>query len=403
MIRLLSLVGVVASLQQGPTSLVIRAGDVSTALPVLVTQRGPMVRLEEGIEALGAALVRSAGDKYRLILGGAEIELSLGLAVARTRAGSEPLAAPPSMFDGKLLVPLALLTDVIPRVARGYVYRSASGELWRDMPGPERVSPAVAVAPPPTRTAPAPTPRREPAPRLVVVDAGHGGPDRGMTGPVGSSRKVYEKDITLGVAKQVRDALRKRDVPVLMTRTTDTLIALSDRGRIANRARATLFLSIHVNAANPRWRDPGAARGFETYFLSEAKTDDERRVEAMENEAVKYEGEEEVEPGDPVAFILNDMKQNEFLRESSDLASTIQRRLGGMHPGPNRGVKQAGFVVLVKAFMPAVLVEVGFGSNRAESAFLASADGQAKLASAIADAVVEYLERLEKKTQAGMP
>jgi N-acetylmuramoyl-L-alanine amidase len=200
----------------------------------------------------------------------------------------------------------------------------------------------------------------------------------------------------------VRDALKKRDVEVLMTRSTDTLIALSDRGRIANKAGATLFVSIHVNAANPRWRNPGAARGFETYFLSEAKTDDERRVEAMENEAVKYEGEEEVEPGDPVAFILNDMKQNEFLRESSDLASAIQRKLGGMHPGPSRGVKQAGFVVLVKAFMPAVLVEVGFGSNRAEAAFITSANGQAKLAAAITDAVVEYLERLEKKTQGGM-
>ncbi|MBC7894821.1 MAG: hypothetical protein H7066_05375, partial [Cytophagaceae bacterium] len=145
MIRLLSVVGVVAALQQMPSSLVIRSGDLSTPLPVLVTQRGPMVRLEEGIQALGAALVRTANDKYRLILGGAEIELSLGVAVARTRNGSEPLAAPPSIFDGKLLVPLALLTDVVPRVARGYSYRSASGELWRDMPAPERVAPSVAA------------------------------------------------------------------------------------------------------------------------------------------------------------------------------------------------------------------------------------------------------------------
>ena len=73
------------------------------------------------------------------------------------------------------------------------------------------------------------------------------------------------------------------------TRTTDTLIALSDRGRIANDAHADLFVSIHVNAANPGWKDPGGARGFETYFLAEAKTEDARRVEQMENEVVKFE------------------------------------------------------------------------------------------------------------------
>ena len=76
---------------------------------------------------------------------------------------------------------------------------------------------------------------------------------------------------------------------VLETRTTDTLIALSDRGRIANEHHGDLFLSIHVNAANPNWHDPAAARGFETYFLAEAKTEDDRRVEEMENEAVRFE------------------------------------------------------------------------------------------------------------------
>ena len=75
---------------------------------------------------------------------------------------------------------------------------------------------------------------------------------------------------------------------VLMTRSTDTLIALRDRGRIANDAGATLFLSIHVNAANPRWRNPRSARGFETYFLSDAKTEDERRVAEMENDADRF-------------------------------------------------------------------------------------------------------------------
>ncbi|MCC6317724.1 MAG: N-acetylmuramoyl-L-alanine amidase [Gemmatimonadaceae bacterium] len=402
MTRLLSLVGIVAALQgQAPASLVIRAGEVSTPLPVLVTRRGPMVRLEDGIQALGAALVRGGNDAWRLVIGSAQIELSVGLAVARTRDGVQPLAAPPTMFEGKLLVPLALLTDVVPRVSTGYTY-SAGVLSWAGV-RTRVAAPAPAASSPPRSTMPSPDAggRREPPPRLVVVDAGHGGPDKGMQGPIGVSRKVLEKDITLGVARRLRDALRQRDVAVVMTRTSDTLIALGDRGRIANQAKATLFVSIHVNAANPRWRDPGAARGFETYFLSEAKTDDERRVEAMENEAVKYEGEAEIDAGDPVSFILNDMKQNEYLRESSDLAAAIQARLARMHPGPDRGVKQAGFKVLVTAFMPAVLVEIGFGSNRAESRYIASAEGQNELAAAIADAVVEYLDRLGKKMQAG--
>ncbi len=212
-----------------------------------------------------------------------------------------------------------------------------------------------------------------------------------MSGPIGARTKVFEADLTLNVAMRLREVLAGRGVEMVMTRTRDTLIALADRGRIANRAKGDLFLSIHVNAANPRWRDPRGARGFETYFLSEAKTDDERRVADLENEAVKYEVESDATGDDPLRFILNDMKQNEYLREASTLAQTVQRALGAVHPGVNRGVKQAGFRVLVGAFMPAVLVEIGFGTNAAESAYLSSAEGQRRIATAIADATMTYL------------
>jgi len=96
-----------------------------------------------------------------------------------------------------------------------------------------------------------------------------------MSGPIGSSHPLYEKNITLAVALKVGAALKRMGMDVLQTRTTDTLIALSDRGRIANAHHGDLFLSIHVNAANPNWHDPAAARGFETYFLAEAKTEDD--------------------------------------------------------------------------------------------------------------------------------
>jgi len=233
--------------------------------------------------------------------------------------------------------------------------------------------------------------------RIVVVDAGHGGPDNGMTGPLGVSHKVKEKDITLGVAKVLRAALEKRGITVVMTRSTDTLIALADRGKIANQAKGDLFLSVHVNAANPRWRDPGGARGYETYFLAEAKTEDERRVEAMENEAIRFETSVDASKSDPLSFIIRDMAQNEHLRESAQLAELMQRGLRTIHPGTDRGVKQAGFKVLVTAFMPAVLVEIGFGSNPADSRYMTDPERRRELAETLADAAVAYLDQYDRK------
>lgn len=239
--------------------------------------------------------------------------------------------------------------------------------------------------------------------RVVVVDAGHGGPDNGMSGPLGAARKVREKDITLAVALQLQKALEERGVSVVMTRTRDTLIALHDRGRIANTAKGDVFISVHVNAANPKWKQPSGARGFETYFLAEAKTEDEKRVEAMENESIRFETSAATDRDDPLGFIIRDMAQNEHLRESSLLANLVQGQLTAIHPGPNRGIRQAGFSVLVRAFMPAVLVEVGFGSNPFESAYMTNAARQKELGIAIADAAVTYLMQYEKKVGAGTP
>jgi N-acetylmuramoyl-L-alanine amidase len=232
----------------------------------------------------------------------------------------------------------------------------------------------------------------------VVVDAGHGGVDPGAPMQAGGLR---EKDITLQLSLKVGAALRRRGIGVVYTRTRDTLIARADRGRIANQAEGDVFLSIHVNAANPRWKQPQAARGFETYFLGVAKTEDSRRVEEMEEESGRFETANASSGADPLDFILTDMLQNEHLRESSDLAEIIQRHLRKIHPGPDRGVKQAGFTVLVSAFMPAVLVEVGFGTNREEARFLASARRQDEMAEAIADATREYLQRHERRVGSG--
>ena len=118
----------------------------------------------------------------------------------------------------------------------------------------------------------------------------------------------------------------------------------------------------------------------------------------MENESARFDGEADLGKGDPLNFLLTDMLQNEHLRESSDLAAIVQAHLARMHPGPSRGVKQAGFIVLVTSFMPSVLVEIGFGTNPAEAAFISSPEGQRQIASAVADAAVEYLAQYDRRS-----
>ncbi len=400
---------------QGP--LTVRAGDRVSAVPTMAhPEGGRAVRADLLAQALGGQLLATAVTprRYRFEVGTSGVDLEAGGTFAVTADDTIPMQRPAFRHRGEVYLPMAFATELLPRLGAGVLFDVQKRELRRfttvvatrraaPTVGPVRGVPAASTA---TRPAlPATTsesvPRTSTRQRIVVVDAGHGGRDNGMSGPIGSASKVYEKNITLAVSKQLRAALEARGVTVVMTRTTDTLIALSDRGRIANKARGDLFVSIHVNAANPRWTNPGGARGFETYFLAEAKTEDERRVEAMENEAIRFETTEDSSRDDPLGFIIRDMAQNEHLRESSRLAEMIQARMRAVHPGPNRGVKQAGFRVLVTAFMPAVLVEIGFGTNRAEATYMTDLAKQQELAASLADAVVGYLSQYEKKVGGG--
>jgi N-acetylmuramoyl-L-alanine amidase len=157
--------------------------------------------------------------------------------------------------------------------------------------------------------------------------------------------------VTLQIGLLVRSELQRRGVAVRMTRTTDTLIALGDRGSYCSDG-CDLFLSIHINSL-PRRPGYTAARGFETYFLAEAKTEDARRVARMENEAVRFETETvAAHPSGGLDFILKDLQLNEHLRESALLAARVQDNLDQVHTGTNRGVKQAGFMVLTTARRP---------------------------------------------------
>jgi N-acetylmuramoyl-L-alanine amidase len=406
-----------------PGALVVKDASRSVSVPLVASPSGPLVRPDQLRPVVPITVSHLTGDRWLLIVGGSSIEVEIGLRFARVGNAAFQLARAPEVRKGVLYVPLQLVVELVPRIAGNlawdvdrfelrafssttrYEDRGVSQAGRSSTPAPrdaidgmatgERTSRGVAV--------PASTTSREPlrSRRLVVVDAGHGGPDAGMRGPVVGGPRVAEKNITLAVAKRVGAALGQRGIDVKFTRTTDTLIALSDRGRIANEAHADLFVSIHVNAANPRWKNPGSARGFETYFLAEAKTEDARRVEQMENEVVKFETRAAAHVGDPLSFLLNDMAQNEHLRESNELAELIQRRIGRVHPGPSRGVKQAGFRVLVTAFMPAVLVEIGFGTNASEASYMTDPNRMEELSAAVADGVLEYLKRYERRVAAG--
>lgn len=390
-----------------------RLGERSRAVPQIAHPNGGLaLRADALAEGLGGQLVRDAQrpGRYRLEVGAVGIDIEQGSALAVVADDTLPLSGEVFRQGGLLYVPLAFAADLLPRLGTGVMFDAEKREVRRFAPvvasrraPPPRSAPSAASANASVRAEPDRTAVRVPETRttnrqrVVVVDAGHGGPDNGMSGPIGGGPRIYEKNVTLAVSKQLQRALEARGVRVVMTRTADTLIGLYDRGPIANAAKGDVFVSIHVNAANPRWKNPASARGFETYFLAEAKTEDERRVAAMENEVVKFETKADVSGDDPLGFIMRDMAQNEHLRESMQLASLIQGAMRTVHPGPNRGVKQAGLAVLVTAFMPAVLVEIGFGTNPAEASYITNSQRQAELAERLADAVERYLAEYERK------
>jgi N-acetylmuramoyl-L-alanine amidase len=365
-----------------PTFIVVRDGAAAVSVPVTIDAGKPSVRADALMNAMHGLLITSTNLHYTLSLPRMRLDLIDGIPFAKLDTLTIPLTQPPQVRGGQLYLPFQLVSQVIPKYGSGYSYDASLGEL--------RTFAAVARRPPPPVI-------RASARKTVVIDAGHGGPDRGMSGPIGTPAWFVEKDVTLSVAKKLAGVLRARGVDVLMTRTTDTLIALADRGKMANSNHGDVFISIHVNAPGYNTAAAARERGFETYFLAEAKTEDERRVQDMENESVKFETGANAPKGDPLNFIITDMAQNEHLRESSDLARTIQDGLIDVHPGPNRGVQQANFSVLRGSYMPAVLVEIGFGSNQSEATYLSDQGNQIALARNIAQSVLDYLAHYESR------
>ena len=223
----------------------------------------------------------------------------------------------------------------------------------------------------------------------VVLDAGHGGKDPGSQGKYGTK----EKDVVLDITKRVGRLLEKNaGIKVVYTRDEDVWVPIINRTKMANDANGKLFISVHANS-NPNRK----IQGFETYLLRPGKTEDAIEVASRENAVIKLEektGQYDNLTGENL--IMATMAQSMFMKESEDLAAIIQMELDKRLNTPNRGVKQAGFYVLIGASMPNVLVEVGFISNPAEEKKLKQAVHKQRIAESIYEGIKHFKYSREK-------
>ena len=288
----------------------------------------------------------------QVMTGTAVVRLSPGLSVALVNGVPQPLGAPVLLKQGMLWVPA--------RVAAPWV-----------------------VPLPATPTAPLGIH----AIRAVVLDPGHGGRDPGAIGPGG----VREKEVVLDVAQRLKARLEAEGIRVLMTRSEDRFVPLSQRAAFANRHQADLFVSIHANASRAR-----GVSGYEVYYLSEATDDAARAFAAAENAVLGLETASVAESSKTTEAIVWDLLNTENRTASRELASTVCRGLQRALPAYNRGVKSARFYVLKWTRMPAVLVEVGFVTNRAEGRRLATSSYQQEVCEGITHGLLSYKQAYER-------
>ena len=226
----------------------------------------------------------------------------------------------------------------------------------------------------------------------VVIDAGHGGKDPGTIG-----KKSQEKNVALQIALKLSEEIRSqcKGVTVICTRTTDEFIELHERAEIANRSKADLFISIHCNA-NPKHTFQGA----ETYVMGLHRTEANLEIAKKENAAILMEPDYSInyngfDPNSDESYITFTLFQNAFLEQSTRFASYVQDEMKDRVGMNDRGVRQAGFLVLYKTTMPSVLIETGFLSNVEEEKLLTSQKGQQYISSAICRAFRKFKAKME--------
>ncbi|MDR1601501.1 MAG: N-acetylmuramoyl-L-alanine amidase [Tannerella sp.] len=228
----------------------------------------------------------------------------------------------------------------------------------------------------------------------VVIDAGHGGRDPGSIGSA-VKEKVINLAVALKLGKMISD--KHKDVNVIYTRKTDRFVELIERANIANRHNADLFISIHANSI----KKASSVKGAETYTLGLAKTQENLEVAMLENSVImlednyeqRYEG---FDPNSSESYIIFEYLQNTYLEQSISLASGIQKAFASAKR-TNRGVRQAGFLVLKATSMPSVLIELGFISSREEEKYMRSEAGQNQLAKSIYTAFAKYKDDFDRR------
>lgn len=338
----------------------------------------------DALGTVGWALVPVAsGARVATLASGARLELRPDVPFVKLDSGWVQLVAPPYLRGDSLFLPLQLFVDLLPdrfpelyATDGGRELTVLDASLW----GRGGRSAAAAAA---ERV------RDDDGVRIVIIDPGHGGVDPGALG----GRRTREKDVTLAIGRALADALGGDPrLKVYLTREEDELIPLWERGQIATRLKGDrygIFVSIHANSVTQR-----GVRGVETYFLSEARTEHEARVAALENSAMELERNRTSGPSEgELSEIISELLNLDFQHWSSELAGGIQSRVTEVHPGPDRGVKQAPLAVLTNAMMPSVLLEAGFITNPSEETLLADPDFHRDFAGAVAQAIRDFFER----------
>ncbi len=371
-----------------PLSVVVQSSRGEVRLPVRFdSAAGPVLPASLLFLALDGKATR--GDGWTEVsIGARRFRFFPGAAVYSVDDKIRPLAGMASIRRDTLLIPLQFVSEILPRaMSQRFRYDTRQARLVDN-------TPALVTRKELPRD-PNLLPNGLRRGHVVTIDAGHGGIDPGNPG-LFFPRGMREKHVTLQLALLLREELRQRGVEVVMTRTRDTIVDRTTRASYCTN-ECDLFISIHVNSLQKR-AGYTRIRGFETYFLGEAKTEDAERVARMENEAIRFEQESgESARLSEFEFLMRDLQLNEYLRESARAAELIQSYLQESHTGPDLGVKQANLIVLNTASRPAVLVEVGFSTNPDDAKLMTGRTGQKNLVNSMADAVVAYLKEYERK------
>ncbi len=374
-----TLTGIAA--QEPPETVQAQVSGRTVSVAVARHRAYPVVDAAELALALESVLedVTRNGVFLRARFRGEEVAFEAGSPFFRHGGRAVQLANPPYEEGGAFWLPAEFVTRW---VSEGPPPVAAASEGSEES-ATSASSAASPSSPPPADPLPA---RVDPtAPWRVIIDPGHGGRDPGTLGSAS-----YEKDIVLAIARRLYEELEGHEMfEPHLTREADVYVDLDVRSQFAVDRAGDLFVSIHANAAADE-----RARGFETIFLGQARSEEAREVALRENRGPEVDDA----PGSPsdVQFILAGMDRTENLAESRLFAGFVQNSIRSARRGgaPDRGVIQGPWWVLLGALvrMPSVIVEVGFLSNDEEERYLNGAEGQGAIARAIADAVVAYRE-----------